>query len=243
MIIGLTSAKIKDNDTSHNLQQMEHYIIEASKEGIDLLCFGESFIHGFDGLTWDYNEDLKRALIQNDEKICYLQSLALNYGIGISFGYIEKDNNIIYSSNLVIDNTGNIIDNFKRVSIGWKEPIAPNEYYKEGKGFHTFSYKGKIFTTAICGDLWHDTFLLEAINQPADCLLWPLYVDFAVDDWNSKLFSEYEERVSNFKFPVLMINSYSDKENHAKGGCFVFQDGTTVKQLPMGELGILKFTL
>lgn len=43
--------------------------------------------------------------------------------------------------------------------------------------------------------------------------------------------------------PVLMINSYVEDEKRAKGGCCIFQNGHVLKELPMGELGVLEYNI
>ncbi|WP_350344783.1 carbon-nitrogen hydrolase family protein [Proteinivorax tanatarense] len=215
MKIGLVSCLMKDNDIAHQLAQMEHYV--SNNHNCDLICFGESFLQGFEGLTWKYDEDIKRALAQDDPIIFHIRELANSYNCGISFGFIEKENNTLYSSNMVVDLNGKIIDVFRRVSIGWKEPIA-SSMYKEGQGFHTFTYMDKVLGVAICGDVWHDCFLKELEQMNMDALLWPLYVDFSIEQWNESFQKEYVERTQKLPYPALMINSFVENSQRAKGG-------------------------
>ena len=243
MKIGLVSELFRDGDIEYNVNQIKRRLIECSKKKFDLICFGESFLHGFEGLSWEYHKDLSRACAQNDEIILSLREFATSYGIGLSFGYIEKDDGTIYSSNLVISDNGEILSNYRRISPGWKEPIADHRYYKEGNGFSLFNYKGKKFTTAICGDLWNDKHIDSIKQLKADCVLWPLYVDYSVDKWENGEREEYALQVKKIQVPVLMTNSYVEDENRAKGGCCVFRDGHVLKELPMGSLGILNYRL
>ncbi len=69
MKIGLVSDIFRNNDIDFNCQQINKRLAEAKDRNIDLLCFGESFLHGFDGLTWQHGEDLKRACSQEGETI------------------------------------------------------------------------------------------------------------------------------------------------------------------------------
>lgn len=240
MKIGLVSCLMKDNDIEHQLAQIEHYV--STNNNCDLICFGESFLQGFEGLTWNYDEDIKRALDQDDPIILYIRKLAKSYNCGISFGFIEKDNGTLYSSNMVIDSNGEIIDVFRRVSTGWKEPVA-SSMYKEGKGFHTFTYMDKVLGVAICGDVWHDSFLKELEQMKMDALLWPLYVDYSIEQWNESSQYEYAERVQNLPYPVLMINSFVEDSQRAKGGCYVFYQNRIDSSLPIGNIGALEFDL
>lgn len=240
MKIGLVSSLMKDNDIEHQLLQMEHYVSEC--KNCDLVCFGESFLQGFEGLTWKYEWDIKRALSQDDEVILHIRLLAKSHNCGLSFGFIEKDNGFLYSSNLIIDAQGEIVDIYRRVSPGWKVPGADHRY-KEGEGSHQFSYNGKIMGVAICGDIWHDNFLREMEQNRLDALLWPLYVDYAIDEWEESIQKEYAQRTQDLPCPVLMINSYAEGPERAKGGLYVFYRNEVLASMPMGRKGVLQFEL
>ena len=166
---------------------------------------------------------------------------AKKYCVGVSFGFIECFNDAIYSSNMVIDDNGEIVDVFRRVSPGWKEPIA-NLMYKEGNGFHIFNYKGKNIGVSICGDLWYDVFLKELETIKMDVLLWPVYIDYSLEEWETEQ-NEYANRVKVLNYPILMINSYVDDIERANGGSYVFDEGEIKASLKMGNIGVLKFEL
>ncbi|WIV11526.1 carbon-nitrogen hydrolase family protein [Proteiniborus sp. MB09-C3] len=241
MKIGLVSEVFQDGNIGYNFNQIKKQLIKCSEKKFDLICFGESFLQGFEGLSWEYHQDLLKACSQNDEIISSLRGLAIRHKIALSFGYIEREEDIIYSSNIVISDSGEILDNYRRISPGWKEPIADLRYYKEGNGFSLFNYKGKRFATAICGDLWDDEHIDSIKELKADCVLWPLYVDYSIDKWENGEREEYAHQVKEIQAPVLMINSYVEDESRAKGGCCVFQNGHVLKELPMGSLGVLEY--
>ncbi len=241
MKIGLVSEIFRNNDIGFNCRQIDKRLAEAKERNIDLVCFGESFLQGFDGLTWQHKEDLQRACSQEGETIQSIKELAVRHDTALSFGYIERVEDLIYSSNLVISSQGQILNNYRRVSVGWKVPRANPQYYKEGLSFGTFSFKGKQFATAICGDLWYDD-NIEAIKKlQADCILWPIYVDYPVAKWEGGEKKEYARQVASLGVPVLMINSFVEAADRAKGGCCIFRSGKILKELPMGELGLLEF--
>lgn len=239
MRIGLVAGLMKDNNIDHQIQQIELHL--KSNKNCDLLCFGESYLQGFEGLTWQYEQDLNRALALDDPIILKLRGLAKAYDCALSFSFIEKDI-ALYCTNMVIDKQGEIIDVFRRVSTGWKEPIA-NHMYQEGTGFHQFTFMNKVFAVAICGDLFNDTFLAALKHMELDALLWPLYVDYTVDEWQKTVLQEYTQRAGNLEYPVLMINSFVEEPNCAKGGCYVFHENAVESSLPLGNLGVLEFQL
>ena len=238
MTIGLVAATIRNNKIDEQINEIEQYL--SNNHNCDLLCFGEAYLHGFHGMSWEYEIDINRAITLDSQSMEELKGLAKEYDCGISFGYIEKFSNKIYSSNIVIDNNGNILDNYRRISEGWKCNWE-NEHYAEGSSFQVFTYKGKQFVTAICGDFWWDYLIkeIENLSKKVDVVLWPLYIDYSPESWATNARQEYVNQVSSIHCPVLMINSYSPDENEGKGGCCVFNQGHIENELPVGERGIL----
>lgn len=239
MRIGLIAEKYIDNDLDHNFGQMTKWLKQCEGQGYDLLCFGESFAHGFEALTWEHEKDLEIAITQNDPRVEQLRRQAERSKTGIAFGYIEKVEDKLFSSYLVISGEGEVLANFRRVSAGWKEPIADPDFYLEGSDYTPFEFKGKKISTAICGDLWHDDLLEYFKEQTSDLLLWPLYINYTPEDWYGGEREAYAERAGALERPVLMINSLSDPPTQSFGGCYVFDRGKIAQELPLGEGGIL----
>ena len=239
MRIGLIAEKYIDADLEHNFAQMTKWLKKCEGQGYDLLCFGESFAHGFEALTWEHEKDLEIAIAKSDHRIERLQRQAKRSKTGIAFGYIEKVEDQLFSSYLVISGEGEALANFRRVSVGWKERIADPDYYLEGSDYTPFELKGKKIGIAICGDLWHDNLLENFKEQNSDLLLWPLYINYTPEDWYGGEREAYTERVSALQRPVLMINSLSDPPTQAFGGCYVFNSGRIEQELPLGGGGML----
>lgn len=238
MKIGLVAATIRNNRVDEQMNEIKHYI--STNSDCDLLCFGEAFLHGFHGMSWDYEIDKKRALTLDSQQMEEVRELARKYSCGISFGYIENYCQKIYSSNIVIDDQGNIVDNYRRISEGWKYNWK-DKRYTEGPGFQVFNYKDKKFVTALCGDLWWDDLVkeVENLSKKIDAVLWPLYIDYSPESWAQYGRQEYNNQVKSINCPVFIVNSYSIDDNEAKGGCCIFNNGNMEAELPVGEKGIL----
>jgi len=237
MKIGLVSALMKDNNLAHQIKQIEYYL--KTNNTCDLLVFGESFLQGFEGLTWDYDEDINRGISMTDHTLHQIRQLAHQYQCAISFGMIERDDGALYSSNVFIDAQGELVNVFRRISDGWKEPIA-TAHYKNGSEIVPFTYKGKSFATVICGDLWDQNILSQCCDLEVDILLWPLYVDFSVEIWQNKFLKEYQTLVNALPQKVLMINSFVAGDERANGGCYLFERGNIQNVLEMGKVGVLE---
>ena len=235
MIIKLISAEMYCN-IHKNIHILESYL--SKHNDADLLVFGESFLQGFDSLCWNYSKDIDTAVAIESNIMNNICSLSRKYNVAISFGFYESYKNNIYSSNIVIDNSGNIINIYRRISNTWTIPGVSNEY-KTGNDFTKFQLYGKQVVVAICGDLWFED-NIDKINQLApDLILWPLYIDYSKEEWKEIGENDYNQQISKLKAPVLMINSYSLDINGALGGAYVFDKGQIQKCLQLGNIGTL----
>ena len=232
MRIGLVSYRCENRNTAFNMGQIE-LAMKRSAGKADLLCFGEAFLQGFDALCWDYEADRKIALELSSEEMDRLKRWTVQYGIALATGYIERDREKIYSSCAVISG-GEIIHNYRRISKGWKESSKTDGHYCEGDQTGSFRLHGKEMMIALCGDLWDfpDRFRTEHL------LLWPVYVDYTVGEWNFGALDEYTAQAFLAADDVLMINPMdSNPRNH--GGSFHFHRGKTAAALPFDREGIL----
>ncbi|MDO4605265.1 MAG: carbon-nitrogen hydrolase family protein [Helcococcus sp.] len=240
MKIALAAVGFINNDIEYNLGKIKDIVKKHSKE-VDLIVFGESFLQGFDCLTWEYLKDNEIAIDRDSHLIQEIKDLIKNHQVAISFGYIEKDGEKIYSSQLSLDKNGEILDNFRRVSKGWKEQIA-DSHYVEGKEFRRFKYLSQYFSVALCGDLWYEENCIEMKNLNSDIVLWPVYTDFNYQEWNKSIKYEYAKQAEKCGNKILYVNSHClDKESYeiARGGAALFNMGKIEREIPAGKEGVL----
>lgn len=167
--------------------------------------------------------------------------MAKEFSLAVSFGFIEKDCGSFFSSQMTLDPGGRIIDLYRRVSPGWKEPFAGKEY-REGSGFHTFPFLGKKIAVGLCGDLWYEENIALLNELDPDVVWWPVYTDYTDSEWNEKAKREYAEQAGKIHAPVLYVNSVcldpSGGSEIAKGGAALFEKGSIKEELPAGKEGI-----
>lgn len=233
MKIALASARIVDRDINYNLSQMERYMKEAKEVGADLICFGEAFLQGFNALSWQYEEDKKIALTTFSPEFERIKALTNEIGIDVLFGYNELGDDSIYSSCALITD-GTIIHNYRRISRGWKEYSKTDEHYKEGSTVEAFEYKGKKCVIGLCGDLWDYP---ERFVLGEELLLWPVYVCWTKEEWETSGKIEYAEQAKLCCENTLYINSICDGD--AFGGTAHFLGGKVKKELPIFNEGLL----
>jgi len=239
MKIGLATAAFINGNVAENTKTIKEYMKQAQSESVDLLLFGESFLQGFDSLTWNPEVDLQIAIEKDDELIQKLRNYCGELGVALGFGYMEKYQNKIYCSYLIFDCNENEINNYRRASSGWKVPTANPDIYQEGEQLGVFEYQGRKFTTGLCGDFWDDQ-LVARIPVDTEIVLWPNFRTFDKDVWITEEFDEYVEQAKKFASNVLFINSICyDEGLVAHGGAFAVVDGELKYHQNIDEAGIL----
>ena len=212
MKIALASQPTLDDSIALNVNRIEKALASLRKK-VDLVAFGESYLQGFNSLKWNFERDRTVAVSVDSQPIKMLRYM-----------FIGKN--------------GEIVNNFRRVSKGWKEYDITDEHYKEGDGFKTFTYMGKRIALAVCGDLWYEENIEQINKEKFDFLLYPVYVTYNTEMWRTKLVSEYAEQAKKIPRPVFLVNSICDADN-TRGGCYAFLNGKTVCEVPMGQDGYL----
>ena len=232
MRIGLVSYRCENKNTAFNLRQIERALREARGKA-DLLCFGEAFLQGFDSLCWDYAADRETAVTADSPVMARLKAWTRQYGVALLFGYIEREGDRLYSSCAVLDD-GALVYNYRRISEGWKEASLTDAHYQEGRDVGDFLLRGVRLRLALCGDLWvyPERFRTDAL------LVWPVYVNYSVAEWNGGELSAYADQAALAAARALMINPLdADPVNH--GGAFCFDRGRVAARLPFDQEGIL----
>ncbi|BCN30988.1 carbon-nitrogen hydrolase family protein [Anaeromicropila herbilytica] len=231
MKIGLVSYEFINNDIAFNISQMEK-AMRSVQGKVNLLCFGETFLQGFDALNWNYENDKHVAISVDSEIMQQLCNMTLRYKVDILFGYIEKCEDSLYSTCAVIE-SGKLIHNYRRISKGWKKYWLTDSHYKEGSDTSEFLYHGHSVMIALCGDIWDYPERFKTNNL----LIWPVYVNFTLVEW-PQYEIEYAEQAYLAANQTLMINSISENPK-CYGGAFNFVDGKIKEKLEHGIENIL----
>lgn len=229
-------------DIEFGFEQVQKYAEEAKNSGAELILFPEAFLQGFEGLCFDYQKDIQVAISSRGQEMARIRDICRNCGIGVGLGYFETESGVIYSSYIVIDAEGRTVANYRRRSPGWKESYA-NADYREGKEWITFRIKDRVFGIVLCGDFWTEEFLPEISVLECDCMLWPVYVDFSVSDWEGEEYPEYLRQTEILGMPVAFVNAYVEDAERANGGAFLASKGKIKHECKMGKPALLYFTI
>ncbi len=231
MKLGLAAYRFRNKDIAFNLAQIEKAMKE-NRDRADLLCFGETFLQGFDSLDWEYEKDKNMAITQDSSVMQKLCRLTVQYETDLLLGYVERDGESLYSSCVVMEQ-GKIIHNYRRISKNWKEYNKTDYHYCEGTTTDEFWYHGKKIMIALCGDLW----LHPERFKTEDLLIWPVYVNFDLEEWNT-CEQEYADQALLACRKTVMINSITE-EPVSHGNAFYFYNGKVEQKLGYDKESVL----
>lgn len=235
--IALASKPAYDGETTRNMTTLLDTMTEAARAGAGLVCFGEAFLQGFDGLCWDWAIDKDRAVTRDAPEILRIRDTSAILGVDVLFGYIEREGEALYSSCMLVER-GQIRHNYRRISKGWKEYTRTDGHYREGDAPRLFDYRGRRCAIALCGDLWDAP---EKFRLGTDVLFWPVYCSYAREDWLGGTLDEYARQCAPHAPLTLMINSITPGDS--VGGCAAFRAGQIDTLLEPGTEGLLLLDL
>lgn len=222
MKVGLVQYEFKNNDIDFNFAQIRK-AVSLSKGKADLLCFGETFLQGFDSLSWDFSQDKSIGVSFDSKIIGKIKELSKENGVDLLFGYIELDGSSLYSSCVLIEK-GEVKHNYRRISKNWKEASVIDSHYCEGTQSEEFTYKHKNMKIALCGDLW----VCPEHFKTSGILIWPIYCNFSEERWLKCEQYEYAKQSLVASNDVLMVSSLT-KQPLSVGGTFYFKNGKIEK--------------
>ena len=198
------------------------------------MCFGESFLQGFDCLDWDFATDKDVAVTRDSGEIRRIREASRRLGVDVLFGFIERENETLYSSCMLVE-AGEITRCYRRLSKGWKEYTRTDDHYREGLAAEVFDYRGWRCVMTLCGDMWDTT--QDAFRLGEDILFWPLYCDYTRDEWLHGELADYACQCRDHASLTLMINSLC--RGGSEGGCAVYRRGEVAQLLEPGRAGLL----
>ncbi len=240
MIVALACIEAKNNDINHNLQIILE-CIEASRE-VDIIFFGEAVLNGFDSLSFNYQEDLKQSLALNSKAVTKIKAKAKECNVYVGVGLYKQEKGNISDCYLIIDNKGMIVADHDRTCPCWKINDFDNSHYIEGNIMTIVEIFNRKFAIAICGELWNESYFSQIKESNADYVVWPLFVQINMDEFNKSIKKEYLDLMINLDKKLFIINSLHQEKNSTNGGAAYF-DERVVYELPMQEDNILVFKL
>ena len=164
-----------DGDRSGNFARIENAVVEAKNKGADIACFPETALFG-----WVNPAAHERAQPIPGEDTDRLCRLAEKHRIFLSVGLAEKDEDRLYDSVVLIDDTGKILLKHRKINILTKLMTPP---YTPGSDIRVAETKFGTIGLLICADTFRDELLRRMAELEPDFLLVPYGWAAEEDRW------------------------------------------------------------
>jgi len=164
-----------DGDRAGNFVRIENAIIDAKKQGAEIVTFPESCILG-----WENPAAYQRAFPVPGEDSKKLCDLARKYQIYMCIGLDEKDGDKLYDAALLIDNEGNILLKHRKINV-LPELMTPP--YSTGNKVSVVKTKFGNIGILICADAFQKNLLDSIKMKQADLMLIPFGWAAKEEDW------------------------------------------------------------
>lgn len=157
--IGLSQMDVCEGDIKGNCDKLERIIREHSGNGLDLLCFPELCISGY-----DYNV-LARGLDEQE----ILSSLAEKYKIPILAGIAIHENGKNYDAVGIWDDNGTLLGTYRKIHL-WGEE---SKYFAHGDSLEIVPFHGWNIGILLCADLGFPDLSTALALKNADLFICP----------------------------------------------------------------------
>lgn len=236
------------NNVTENIETNFRHIVNIIHKcagGTDLVLFPEAAITGLINND-DPFHDLPLGSPIPGEFTDVLYEIAREREMHIGIGILERENNKLYDSAILITPTGEIVLKYRRMTSGWHgKKVDPRVYY-EGNELKKARTTLGTFAFLICGDLFSDELIAQIEELRPDWILFPFARCFEDGIYDQKRWEEekrkYIERVKLAGSITLMVNYFADKEldGGSFGGAMVVSPiGEIIAEMPIGKEGML----
>ncbi|BCX03847.1 MAG: carbon-nitrogen hydrolase [Candidatus Roseilinea sp.] len=203
MKVCLIPLKIEVRNLAKNLRRFQERLAEVAPHQPDLICLPEC---AFTGYLYEPEDFEKFAEPIPGETTNVVSKFAKEYECHICFGMLEKAQEGVYSSAVLIDKAGQLIHVHRKISE--QPPFATGN---EVKPINTEF--GKI-SVLLCGDLFDDS-VKANVSRDTDILILPLARSFDgkspdLERWLKEERQAYADEVKKVGVTGLIVNSLED---------------------------------
>lgn len=158
--LGLLQIAVEEGNIEENQKKIRNIVKKYAEDDIDLLCFPELCISGY---------DFKQAEKSNREND-FFSEIAKEYRTAILAGIQVKDQEKYYDVSCVWDCEGNKLGEYRKIHL-WD---TENDFFEKGEKLVTVSLKGWEIGMLICADYgFPEVSTILAQNMGADVIIYP----------------------------------------------------------------------
>lgn len=203
-------------DKNENISKAERLVRQAAKNGANVVLLPELF----EGVYFCKDMDEKYFSWANELEGNFLiekfAGIAKELGVVILVSYFEKSGDEYFNSLVVVDENGNIMDNYRKTHIPDGPGYEEKFYFKPGDtGFRVYDTKYGKLGVGICWDQWFCETARALTLMGADIIFYPTAIGSEPEiHLDSK---EHWQRVqmghaATNTVPVVAANRYGEEK-------------------------------
>ncbi|HXF85376.1 MAG TPA: carbon-nitrogen hydrolase family protein [Anaerolineales bacterium] len=239
MKVCLIPLKVEVRNPAESLRRFQARLEEIAPHQPDLVCLPEC---AFTGYLYEKQDFEKFAESIPGETTEVVSRLAKEHQCYICFGMLEKTQEGVYSSAVLIDKSGQIIHVHRKI-------IEQPPFATGGEVKAIDTELGRI-SVLLCGDLFNDG-VKAKINRDTNILILPLARSFDgkspdLEKWLNEERQAYADEVKKVSITGLIVNSLEESslpEASFGGAMIVNPDGEVLAESEHGTDTVLIFEL
>lgn len=158
--LGIVQMSVLEGMVDENCMKIKKLVKKYAEDDIDLLCFPELCISGY---------DFKKAE-QSDQENEFFSELAREYHIAILAGIQVKDKEKYYDVSCIWDCDGKRLGEYRKIHL-WD---TENDFFEKGERLVTVSFKDWKIGMLICADYgFPEVSTILAQDMGADVIIYP----------------------------------------------------------------------
>lgn len=157
--LGLVQLSVTEGKIEKNRAHIRELAIAYAKREVDLLCFPELCVSGY---------DFSRAADSQDENM-FFSALAEECNTAILAGICVKEGRAYYDAACIWDEAGKLLGEYKKIHLWDKEC----EFFTRGEELILVPYRGWKIGMLICADMRFFEISTPLANMGADVIVYP----------------------------------------------------------------------
>lgn len=157
--VGVSQLRVNEGKMEENKLHIEEVISEHSGSGVDLLCFPELCISGYDYEAAKNSEGEKE----------FFAEMAAKYRVPLLAGVSTCEDGLYYDVACIWDETGTLLGQYRKIHL-WD---TENEFFTGADEVIIVPFKGFKIGMLICADLGFAELSTELALRGADLIIYP----------------------------------------------------------------------
>lgn len=221
--LGLVQLSVTEGETRKNMRRIKALAEKYAAEDIDLLCFPELCLSGY---------DFAEAEASKEEE-SFFSGLAKECGIPVLAGIKTEHEGKCYDAACIWDETGKLLGEYKKIHLWDKE----TEFFTGGDELFVIPFKKWKIGLLICADLRFFEVSTPLKNMGADILIYP-------SAWACGYLELFHlcgrMRSAENQVYTVLLNRASGDVKYCGGTAAIGPDGGILCALPDDREGFLK---